>query len=87
MLRFKVGELARVAHAHPSWNASGEIVEVEMVGPFEAFSTVGGEMLWDRADYTVIWRGRSIACLDSNLLKLGDPDQQVTRQAEEECTA
>lgn len=87
MLRFKVGELARVVGAYPSWGANGCVVEIIEVGPWKAGDFVLGGFILREADYAVLFKGLLTFANDRNLLKIGDPDQQVTQEVGEEITA
>ena len=91
MLRFNVGELAIfvLARKQSGKRYVGQVVEIHSIGPFKAgYETHWVPRLMSDADYLVkAADGRGGAAKDWQLVKLGDPDQQVTRQAEEEIAA
>ena len=90
-MRFKVGEFAIFAMSrYPSGaKYAGQVITVEAVGPFKAgeFHPAGPRLVHDADYFITAPNGAKGAAKDWQLVKLSDPDQQITRPAEEEVAA
>ncbi len=90
MLRFKVGELAIYAFSERQIGARyvGRLLEIHAVGPFKAGTRLEHFTILRDVDYIILAQdGYFGAVKDYQLLKLDDPDQQVTQEVGEEITA
>ena len=90
-LRFKVGEMAifAVARKKSGEKYAGSLVTIEYVGPFSAgFQIPTYNPLPEPKDYLISAPdGAMGGAMDWQLVKLGDPDQQIEQEEECEVTA